>query len=295
MLVAANILAGRYPSARLDLTAEGFHTLSPATRQVLSRIDEPIALGLYYSPRLGDAGPVFAAYARRVRYLLDQYVAEAHGKVQLEIYRPEVSSDDEEQASAFGLTGVAVDGQQKRAYFGLVGINAIDEQRVIGFFDPERDRFLEYDLTRLVQALASASDREDLAALRSRSASQRPFELIQRIRRDAEQNHAAKQQALERKLQEREQELRALTAGQMAETKSAPTTEQVRAIERLRADIAGARRQLRELTTAAPQEIQQLKAMLEFIDIVLVPMLVALVAIVLTAARRRRWRRSATA
>jgi ABC-type uncharacterized transport system involved in gliding motility auxiliary subunit len=214
--------------------------------------------------------------------------------VRLEIYRPEVSLDDEDRASAFGLTAVAVEGH-KRGYFGLVGSNSIDDQRVIGFFDPERDRFLEYDLTRLVQALAPASDREDLTELRSRSASRRPFEVIERIRRVAEQSQAAKQQALERKLQEREQELRAVTAGQTADIKSTLTSEQVRAIERFRGDIAGARRELSVLRTAAPQEIEQLKAILEFIDIVLVPMLVALVAIVLTAARRRRWRRSATA
>ncbi|MGH7072178.1 MAG: Gldg family protein, partial [Acetobacteraceae bacterium] len=38
--------------------------------------------------------------------------------------------------------------------FGLVGTNLINTERTIPFFDPSRERFLEYDLTRLVLELA---------------------------------------------------------------------------------------------------------------------------------------------
>ena len=44
--------------------------------------------------------------------------------------------------------------QGEQVYFGLAGTNSTDDQQVIAFFAPERERFLEYDLTRLVHALA---------------------------------------------------------------------------------------------------------------------------------------------
>ena len=80
LLVSVNIIVSRYPTARLDLTQEGLYTLSRGTRATLARIGEPITLRFYYSNRLGDAIPAYGVYAQRVRELLDQYVAEAHGK-----------------------------------------------------------------------------------------------------------------------------------------------------------------------------------------------------------------------
>src|SRR5258708_34573520 len=88
MLVAANIVAGRYATPRLDLTREHLYTLAKGTQQTLTKIEEPITLRFYYSPHLGDAVPSYGVYAQRVRELLDQYVAVARGKIRLEIYDP---------------------------------------------------------------------------------------------------------------------------------------------------------------------------------------------------------------
>ena len=63
MVVSANIVAARFLTSRLDLTAEHLYTLSPGTRNTLAKIDEPITLRFYYSTRLGDAVPVL----RRLR------------------------------------------------------------------------------------------------------------------------------------------------------------------------------------------------------------------------------------
>ncbi len=154
LLVAANVVATRYLTARLDLTAERLYTLSPGTRLTLSHIDEPITLRLYYSPKLGESVPSFGVYAQRVRELLDQYVAEAHGKLRLETYDPPPFSDAEDRAVAFGLQGAPLNSQGEQVYFGLAGTNSTDDQQVIAFFSPERERFLEYDLTKLIHALA---------------------------------------------------------------------------------------------------------------------------------------------
>jgi len=154
MLISANIVAARFLASRLDLTAEHLYTLSSGTRHTLARIDEPITLRFYYSTRLGDEVPSYGVYAQRVRELLDQYVAAAHGKIRLEVYNPQAFSDAEDRAVAFGLKGVPLDAQGEQVYFGLAATNSTDDQQVIAFFAPERERFLEYDLTKLVHALA---------------------------------------------------------------------------------------------------------------------------------------------
>jgi ABC-type uncharacterized transport system involved in gliding motility auxiliary subunit len=154
MLVSANIIIARFFFARLDLTAEHLYTLSPGTVHTLAQIDEPITLRFYYSNRLGDEVPAYGVYAQRVRELLEQYVAAAHDKLRLEILNPQPFSDVEDQAVAFGLQAVPLDSEGDQVYFGLAATNSTDDQQVIAFFSPERERFLEYDLTKLIHSLA---------------------------------------------------------------------------------------------------------------------------------------------
>ena len=154
LLISANIVIGRWFTARLDLTAEHLYTLSPGTLHTLAKIDEPITLRFYYSNRLGDDVPAYGVYAQRVRELLDQYAAAADGKIRLETYNPQPFSDVEDRAVAFGLQAVPLDSEGDQVYFGLAATNSTDDQQVIPFFSPERERFLEYDLTKLVHSLA---------------------------------------------------------------------------------------------------------------------------------------------
>ena len=154
MLISVNIIAGRLFAWRLDLTSEHLYTLSRGTLRTLARIEEPITLRFYYSTRLADEVPSYGVYAQRVRELLDQYVAAAQRKIRLEVYNPLPFSDVEDRAVAFGLQGVPLDVAGEQVYFGLAATNSTDDQQVIAFFQPERERFLEYDLTKLVHSLA---------------------------------------------------------------------------------------------------------------------------------------------
>jgi gliding motility-associatede transport system auxiliary component len=154
ILVSVNVIAGRFLRLRLDLTAEHLYTLSPGTLRTLANIGEPITLRFYYSRKLGDTAPAYGVYERQVRELLDQYVAAAQGKLRLEVFDPQPFSSVEDQAVAFGLQGVPLNGTGEQVYFGLAGTNSTDDQQVIAFFSPQRQRFLEYDLTRLIHSLA---------------------------------------------------------------------------------------------------------------------------------------------
>jgi ABC-type uncharacterized transport system involved in gliding motility auxiliary subunit len=154
LLVAANVLAARFLPGRIDLTAERLYTLSPGTSETLGHIEEPVTLRFYYSTRLGGAVPSYGVYAQRVRELLDQYAAAAHGKIRLEVYDPQPFSDAEDRALAFGLQAVPLNARNEQVYFGLAGTNSTDDLQTIAFFQPQRERLLEYELTRIVHALA---------------------------------------------------------------------------------------------------------------------------------------------
>jgi ABC-type uncharacterized transport system involved in gliding motility auxiliary subunit len=154
ILISVNVIAARFLTWRLDLTWERLYTLSTGTLRTLSKIDEPVTIRFYYSTRLSDEVPSYGVYAQRVRELLDQYVAASQGKIRLEVYNPQPFSDVEDRAVAFGLQGVPLDAGGEQVYFGLAATNSTDDQQVIAFFQPERERFLEYDLTKLVHSLA---------------------------------------------------------------------------------------------------------------------------------------------
>ncbi len=156
LFVAVNVIAGNwFSSARLDLTQGGLYTLSPGTRATLAKIDEPITLRFYYSPQLGQEIPSYGVYADRVREMLKSYAARAGGKIRLELLDPEPFSPTEDRAVAFGLQGVPLDQSGEQVYFGLAGTNSTDDQEIIAFFQPDRERFLEYDLTKLIHTLAN--------------------------------------------------------------------------------------------------------------------------------------------
>lgn len=156
LVIGINVLAETFLARfRIDLTEQRLYTLSDGTKAVLRAIPEPITIRLYYSPRLGRDIPVYAAYATRVRELLHEYAALADGKIRLEFYEPEPFSEVEDRALAYGLQGVPVDQSGEQVFFGLAATNLLDEERIIPFFQPERERFLEYDLTRLVYELSN--------------------------------------------------------------------------------------------------------------------------------------------
>lgn len=155
LFVAVNVIAnGTLDTTRIDLTQGKLYTLSPGTRATLAKLDEPIVLRFYYSKQLGDEIPSYGVYAQRVREMLEEYAAAAHGKIELQELDPQPFSAVEDRAVAFGLQGVPLDQGGEQIYFGLAATNSTDDLQIIPFFQPEREQFLEYDLTKLIHSLA---------------------------------------------------------------------------------------------------------------------------------------------
>jgi len=156
ILVGVNLLAEyRLAQSKLDLTQQRLYTLAPGTRKILGDLKDPITLRFYYSRTLGSRIPMYGAYADRISEMLREYASASGGKIRLEFYDPEPFSPTEDRAVAYGLQGVPIDQSGEQVYFGLAASNLLDDERTIAFFQPERERFLEFDLTRLVYELSS--------------------------------------------------------------------------------------------------------------------------------------------
>ena len=151
-VLASNVLLRGW---RVDLTNNQLYTLSPGTRKVLQKIDEPINLYLFFSNQETQGLPALRAYANRVTETLQEFAANAKGKLVLHVVDPIPFSEDEDRAEQFGLQAAMVG--DKNVYFGLAGSNSVGTTDTIPFFDPEpsKEAFLEYDLARLVYNLAN--------------------------------------------------------------------------------------------------------------------------------------------
>ncbi len=150
--------------ARLDLTADRLYTLSDGTRRVLAGLNEPIDLTLFYSADVAARHPAIAAYAARVREMLQSYAGRGNGQIRLHEVEPARFSEEEDAATAAGMIPAESGGET--LYFGLAGANAADEHAAIPAFSPAREAFLEYDITRLIAQLQSPT-RSEVAVISS--------------------------------------------------------------------------------------------------------------------------------
>ncbi|MEY3220397.1 MAG: hypothetical protein RIT27_1754 [Pseudomonadota bacterium] len=154
LFLAVNIISNTaFKSTRLDLTDNKFYTLSQGTRNIVSNLKEPISLKLYLSQKLAPTLASINTYTIRVKELLEEYKRASSGKISLQFIDPEPFSEEEDKAVANGLQGAPIEGENTTFYFGLVGTNSTDGEAVLPFFNPNREEFLEYDITQLIYKL----------------------------------------------------------------------------------------------------------------------------------------------
>lgn len=161
VLAVALITIGNnlFTGVRLDLTENKLFTLSPGSINIITSLDEPVALDFYVSRKTMADFPQLVNYANRVRDLLEEYAAKSGGNIELSVIEPEPFSEEEDQAVASGLNGIAVNAAGDRAYLGLVGVNSTDDEATIPFFQASREDALEYDITKLIYNLANPEKR----------------------------------------------------------------------------------------------------------------------------------------
>jgi len=155
LLVAVILVCNTlFRGARLDLTQSHLYSLSQGTKNILSGIDEPIHLYLFYSDKGTQNLPQLRTYAQRVREMLGEMAARAGGKIHLDVIDPLPFSEDEDRATGFGLQAVPTGQGGENIFFGLAGTNSTNGKSVIPFLQPDKEAFLEYDVAKLIHELS---------------------------------------------------------------------------------------------------------------------------------------------
>jgi ABC-type uncharacterized transport system involved in gliding motility auxiliary subunit len=141
-------------------------------------------------------------------------------------------------------------------------------------------------------SLDNLSGSADLISVRGRASFTRPFERVEKLRRRANERFHAKEQELEQQLQATEEKLTALQAkggGDKSKGSAAliltPAEEQE--IERFQQQKLRIRKELRAVRAGLDEDIKGLGTTLKIVNIILVPVLFAGIALLLAWWRRR--------
>ena len=143
LLLAANLLAGnlwlqQIDQARVDLTEGRIYSISPATRQYLQQLQQPLLIRGYFSAK---THPLLAPLVPRLRDLLSEYQIAGGDKVRVEFIDPQQNPELEAEANQkYGIKPVpfqVADRYQSalvNSYFHLL-VQYGDQFQVLNFRD----------------------------------------------------------------------------------------------------------------------------------------------------------------
>jgi ABC-type uncharacterized transport system involved in gliding motility auxiliary subunit len=142
----------------------------------------------------------------------------------------------------------------------------------------------------LVQnALDNLAGSADLISVRGRASYIRPFERVEKLRRAANERFHAKEQELEQQLQQTEEKLTALQSkGQQQSGNLIITPEQEQEIEHFQLEKLRIRKELRQVRAGLDADINRLGTTLKVLNIIVVPLLFAVLALGIALWRRHR-------
>jgi ABC-type uncharacterized transport system involved in gliding motility auxiliary subunit len=154
IIVVINALAAQVKQ-RVDLTAEHAYTLSPGTRAILAKLDTPVQIR-FYCTRGDNRMPVMLkTYAQQVEDLLGEYRQRSKGQIEIQKLDPVPDSDAEDSAKLDGIEGQSQQLGSEPFYLGL-SVSMLDQKETLAFLSPERERLLEYDISRAISRVMTA-------------------------------------------------------------------------------------------------------------------------------------------
>lgn len=138
---------------KIDVTDKKLYSLSDGSKDILKKLGQPVTAKLYFakiaSLKAPDQIRFFSNYYEYVRALLEEYANQSNGMLQLEVIDPRPYSKDEEDAVRYGLKRFNIT-EEEGFFFGLVVQTEFGAEKSIPFFSPERQRFVEYDISYLI-------------------------------------------------------------------------------------------------------------------------------------------------
>lgn len=139
----------------------------------------------------------------------------------------------------------------------------------------------------VINALEQMSGGAALSDLRGRGVSWRPFELIQQMEAEADQRYRAKEQQLTQELKDTEQKLAQMPRAPEG-SNDVLTPEQMQAIDGFRAQLLSIRSELRDVQFALRRNVDDLKSWVTALNVGVVPLVVAIIALIFSMRRPRR-------
>ncbi|MBN1126864.1 MAG: GldG family protein [Sedimentisphaerales bacterium] len=165
---AISVSQSLIPRAKVDITERNLYTLADGTKTILERLNQPITIKLYYTKtaamNAGDQIRFFNNYYFYVRALLEEYAA-ASDKVKLEVIDPRPYTDQEQEALRYGLKRFNIN-EEEGFFFGLVVQTQFGVTKTIEFFSPDRQEFIEYDISYLIET-ATTREKKRLGVMSS--------------------------------------------------------------------------------------------------------------------------------
>jgi ABC-type uncharacterized transport system involved in gliding motility auxiliary subunit len=128
----------------------------------------------------------------------------------------------------------------------------------------------------------------DLISIRGRAAYSRPFDRVDAIRRSADAKFRSTEQKLEQQLQQTEEELSKLQTSQPGGNEAILSPEAAQAIERFQQEKLRIRKELRAVKAGLETDIKSLGMKLKLVNILVVPVVFTLLALLVNAWHKRR-------
>ncbi len=147
LLVAVNMIA-KGLSTRVDMSENQQFTLTRGTKEILGKIDGQVEIRFYYSRSLKEMPLPLKTYAQRIEDLLTEYQQVAGKKLVVKRLDPKPDSQAEDSAALDGVDGQMLQTGDK-VFLGLA-IEFVGQKVALPFLMPDRERLLEYDLSRAI-------------------------------------------------------------------------------------------------------------------------------------------------
>src|SRR3954470_7593726 len=152
ILIAINVIFG-VAKSRVDLTHEKLYTLSAGTKAILKKLDSPVEIRFYLTQGEKEVPSQIKVYAQHVDDLLSEYKQYGGKNIKVKRLNPKPDSDAEDSAKLDGVEGQGLPNGEA-LYMGIA-VSSLNENVAIPFLSPDRERLLEYDLSRAISRVVS--------------------------------------------------------------------------------------------------------------------------------------------
>src|SRR5688572_13080265 len=153
IIVVINLLGNEY-HIRWDLTEDKQYTLSNATRDILTTLEDPVTVKAYFSK---DLPPHVGKTRQDFQDILVEYASLSDGQIQYEFIDPSSKESNEQDATQKGIQPVLINVRQKdqvkqqKAFLGAT-VQLGEKTEVIPFVQP--GAAMEYALSTAIKKIA---------------------------------------------------------------------------------------------------------------------------------------------